>query len=380
MSRLRPFRFVLSALLIFGLVALFGMRLHTTASASPGKLLHPEKITAQSGNLTIFIYHHFGDKRYPTTNVAMEDFVEQMRYLAAHNYHVISLEKAVRLVREKQPILEKTAVITIDDGYKSIYSKAWPVLKTFGFPFTVFLYVEGIEKGYSNYLSWGQIMEMQASGVDFQDHSFSHFRLGDWPKGMSEQQYRQWIKTDLARGGRVLEKKLGRKPRYFAIPYGEYNSIVIEEAKATGYEAIFSQDPGSVGSETDVYCIPREPILGREWATLPHFISVLGRVDLPLAEMTPSISPRRNPSPAVFGARLVHPERYSQSSFGIYVTELGWQQATNDNGFVFIKNMRPLTRRLNRVMISAKENDTGRLAMRAWLLLQSGNVTEQKIP
>ncbi|HIJ89954.1 MAG TPA: polysaccharide deacetylase family protein [Deltaproteobacteria bacterium] len=341
------------------------------ALANPGKAPLAEKITAQSGNLTFFIYHHFGDKRYPTTNVAMADFVAQMRYLADNKYHVIPLAEAVQLVREKRPILEKTAVITIDDGYKSIYSEAWPVLKSFGFPFTVFLYPEGIEKGYSNYLSWKQILEMQAAGVDFQDHSYSHYRLADRPKGMGEPEYRQWIRADLARGLAVLQDRLGRKPRYFAIPYGEYNSIVMEEAKATGYEAIFSQDPGSVSSDTDVFCIPREPILGKEWASLSHFVSVLGRVDLPIAEMTPSIAaPRQNATPPVIGARLLHPERYVQSSFGIYVSELGWQQASNDKGFVSIKNTRPLTRRLNRIMISAREKDTGRLAVRVWLLMQ----------
>ncbi|MBU4118704.1 MAG: polysaccharide deacetylase family protein [Proteobacteria bacterium] len=300
----------------------------------------------------------------------MDGFIAQMRYLADNKYRVISLEEAVRIVREKRPILEKTAVITIDDGYKTIYSEAWPVLKSLGFPFTVFLYAEGIEKGYSNYLTWKQILEMQASGVDFQDHSYSHYRLADWPKGMGEQEYRQWIRADLARGLAVLQERLGRKPRYFAIPYGEYNSIVMDEAKASGYEAIFSQDPGSISSDTSVFCIPREPILGKEWASLPHFVSVLGRVDLPISEMVPSIAPRKNATPPIIGARILHPDRYVQSSFGIYVSELGWQQASYDNGFVSIKNTRPLTRRLNRIMISAREKDTGRLAVRVWLVIQ----------
>lgn len=367
---LRPLRFFLPVGCILVLCALLLTQFSIPASATPERTSPPEKTSVQSGNLTIFIYHHFGDKRYPTTNVAMDSFIAQMRYLADNKYRVISLAEAVRIVRENRPILEKTAVITIDDGYKTIYSKAWPVLKSLDFPFTVFLYAEGIEKGYSNYLSWEQVLEMQAAGVDFQDHSYSHYRLADWPKGMGEQEYRQWIRADLARGKSVLQERLGRKPRYFAIPYGEYNSIVMDEAKSAGYEAIFSQDPGSVSAGTDIFCIPREPILGNEWASLSHFVSVLARVDLPIAEMTPSIAPRQNTTPAVIGARILHPDRYVQSSFGIYVSELGWQQATNDSGFVSIKNNRALTRRLNRIMISAREKDTGRLAARVWLVMQ----------
>lgn len=369
-SGLRLFRFLLATLVLFSLLALFGSRLSSPVSATPGTPGHPGKVTAQTGNLTIFIYHHFGDNRYPTTNVGMADFVAQMRYLAENKYHVIPLGEAVRLVREKQPIPQKSAVITIDDGYKSIYSKAWPVLKSFGFPFTVFLYAEGIEKGYSNYLSWEQILEMQGAGVDFQDHSYSHYRLADWPKGMAAQEYRRWIREDLGHGFKILGERLGRKPRYFAIPYGEYNSIVLEEAKGAGYEAVFSQDPGPVSNDTDIFCIPREPILGKEWASLPHFISILSRADLPISEMVPAVAPHRltTPSP-VIGARLLHPERYDQSSFGIYISEFGWQQASYENGFVFIKNTRPFTRRLNRIMISAREKESGRLAVHVWLVL-----------
>lgn len=366
----RPFRFFVTAGGILVLCFLAWAQCAIFASAAPAKIPPPEKVLAQSGNLTIFIYHHFGDNRYPTTNVAMGNFIAQMRYLADNKYRVISLAEAVRIVREKRPILEKTAVITIDDGYKSIYSQAWPVLKSLGFPFTVFLYAEGIEKGYSNYLTWKQILEMQEAGVDFQDHSYSHYRLADWPKGMDEQEYRRWIRADLACGSAVLQERLGRKPNFFAIPYGEYNSIVMDEAKATGYEAIFSQDPGSVSSDTDVFCIPREPILGKEWAGLAHFASVLSRVDLPITEMTPSIAPRLNGAPQVIGARILHPDRYDQSSFGIYVSELGWQQASFENGFVSVKNSRPFTRRLNRIMISAREKETGRLAVRVWLVMQ----------
>ncbi|MGV1098879.1 polysaccharide deacetylase family protein [Thiovibrio sp. JS02] len=331
----------------------------------------PEKVPQRTGDPTIFIYHHFGDKRYPTTSVSEENFLAQMRYLADNGYRVLSLAEVVHCLKAKIPLPEKTAVITIDDGYRSIYSVAWPILKSFGFPFTVFLYVEGVEKKYSNYLSWEQILEMQAAGVDFQDHSFSHHRMADWPRGVTEKEYRKWVRADLVSSVTILREKLGKRPRFFAIPYGEYNSIVLEEARSLGYDAIFTQDPGSVSADTDPFFIPREPILGKEWATLDHFIKVLNRADLPVANLTPSISPLEKAVPAVFGARVLYPERYDSGSFGIYVSELGWRKATMDSkGFVSMRNDLPLTRRSNRVMISAREKGTNRSAVRFWLLLQ----------
>ena len=125
------------------------------------------------GDATIFIYHHFDDDRYPTTNVSLKNFTEQMAYLADNNYTVMPLTELVDLLLNKKPLPQKVAVITIDDGYKTIYSNAWPVLKKYGFPFTVFLYVEGIERGYKNYLTWEQVKEMQAAGIDFQTRHVS---------------------------------------------------------------------------------------------------------------------------------------------------------------------------------------------------------------
>lgn len=132
--------------------------------------------------VTVLIYHRFGDDRYPTTNVPTARFKEQMEYLKKNNYQVISLQEMVLSIKNRQPLPDRAVVITIDDGYKSVYDVAWPILKSYGYPFTVFLYVKATDKNYKDILSWSEVREMKAAGVDFQDHSYSHHRFGDWPK------------------------------------------------------------------------------------------------------------------------------------------------------------------------------------------------------
>ena len=118
------------------------------------------------GHATILLYHRFGDDRYPTTSVSMEDFERQMLYLKENGYRVVRLKEIVRLVKEGRDIPEKTVAITIDDGYRSTM-KAYEVLKRFGFPFTVFLYMEAVGR-YPDFLTLEQIREMEGSGlVDF---------------------------------------------------------------------------------------------------------------------------------------------------------------------------------------------------------------------
>lgn len=342
------------------------------AAYAPPAFASPEKININHtrGNATILIYHHFDDDRYPTTNVPLKNFQEQMAYLAKNNYTVIPLAELVDMLTEHRSLPEKVTVITIDDGYRTVYSNAWPILKKYGFPFTVFLYVEGMERGYRNYLSWEQIKEMRAAGVDFQDHGFSHHHLADKPTGMNESEYGAWIRNDLAKGANILTVNLGKKPRFLAIPYGEYNRTVIKEAKKVGYDAIFTQDAGSVSNDTDLFMIPREPILGQDWITIKHFENVLKRADLPVSDMEPPIEPLADLTVPRFGARITYPDRYIKDSFGIYVSELGWKKARFEKNFVSIDNTSPLTRKQNRVMISAREKDTGRTAVRFWLLIK----------
>ncbi|MBU0731006.1 MAG: polysaccharide deacetylase family protein [Proteobacteria bacterium] len=319
---------------------------------------------------TVLIYHRFGESEYPTTNVSVDRFREQMSFLKENGYKVISLETLASTLAAGKKIPDKSVVITIDDGYLSTYTQAWPILKSFGYPFTVFIYVKAVDRKYRNFITWDQIREMKRAGVDFQEHSYSHNRMADRPSEMNDRQYRNWIRDDLVRSAKIMENELGEKPRYFAIPYGEYNSFVIDEAKKVGYQAIMSQDPGSVSKNTDVFLIPREPILGKDWSGIDHFSKILNRVDLPVADIYPDIVPRQSQSPEKFSARILYPEKYMPGTYGVYVSELGWQQGELQGNVLSVPNHSPLQRRLNRVIVSAREKDTGRMAIRTWLLIQ----------
>ncbi len=332
--------------------------------------LPPPLYAAPKGpGVTVLIYHRFGEEKYPTTNVSEERFREQLAYLMMNNYQVISLLDLVSALEHHTPLPEKAVVITIDDAYRSVYEVAWPILRSFGYPFTVFPYVQGVEEKYRGYMTWEEIRELKEAGVDFQDHSYSHFRLAEPPKGLDDAEYRNWIKKDLQKGFDVLTKRLGEKPKFFAIPYGEYNTTVLEEAKGIGYEAIMSQDPGSISPETDIMLIPREPILGNDWSTMAHFEEVLERTDMPVTVMEPPPSSGQEKVIRRFGASLLYPERYKQETLGIYVTGLGWHKAKIDGNFVYFDNDRPLPQPISRVSVSGREKESGRLAFRTWMVV-----------
>lgn len=318
---------------------------------------------------TVLIYHRFGEDKYPSTNIGVERFREQLEYLKTNDYKVISLEQLVHYLSEGTELPEKSVVITIDDGYRSVYDNAWPLLRTYGYPFTVFLYAKATENKHWNYLTWDQVKEMAAGGVDFQNHGFSHNHMAFKPSGMNMNEYRAWIKADLEVSTGILSEKLEEKPVFFAVPYGEYNKTLLNEIRSFGYKAILLQDPGSVSSHTDPFAIPREPILGTDWSTIDHFQAVLERVDLPITGEIPVAGQLSIAEPERFGAQLLYPERYIPGTLGIYVSEWGWQKAEIEGSFASIPNSRLLSRKINRVALSGREKKSGRTAIRYWMLV-----------
>jgi peptidoglycan/xylan/chitin deacetylase (PgdA/CDA1 family) len=319
--------------------------------------------------VTVLIYHRFGENKYPSTNIALDRFSEQLDFLRNNNYQVIPLEQLVHSLEGKSKLPERAVVITIDDGYRSVYTDAWPALKQYGYPFTVFVYAKATENKHWNYMTWNQIKEMKAAGVDFQNHGFAHDHMAFKPPEMNMDEYKAWMRADLAVSTRILSEELNERPRFFALPYGEYNKTVLDEIRSFGYEAIFLQDPGSVSKETDPFAIPREPILGNEWATMQHFQKVLERVNLPISGEIPASGQLLDKAPNLFGAKLLYPDRYIPGTLGIYVSELGWQRATLEGDFVKISNSSILNRRINRVVISGREKESGRTAIRYWMVV-----------
>jgi peptidoglycan/xylan/chitin deacetylase (PgdA/CDA1 family) len=319
-------------------------------------------------NVTVLIYHKFGEDQYPTTNVSLLKFARQMAYLRDNGYQVLPLAQMAGMLARKDVLPERAVVITIDDGYESVYSGAWPILKKYGYPFTVFLYAKAVEKKYRDFLTWPQIDEMRAAGVDFQDHGYSHYRMGRKPAGLTKAGYADWIYADLKKSRAILTRHLGYRPDFLALPYGEYNSVVSAQCNKIGYKAVFSQDPGSVSSDTG-YIIPREPILGYDWSTLEHFKSVLERDDLPLTDLRPDTEPFTGKADQ-FCATIMYQERYDMRTLRVFVSELGWQSATNVDGKrLCLSNDKELMRRTNRVAISVREKNKHRQSIRFWLLI-----------
>jgi peptidoglycan/xylan/chitin deacetylase (PgdA/CDA1 family) len=176
-------------------------------------------------------------------------------------------------------------VITIDDGWRSTYTEAFPELQKRKFPFTVFIYPNIIGKT-ANALTWDQIREMADAGVDIQSHSLSHpFLTRRRHRSKTEQAYSEWLWRELAQSRKILEKETGRKVQFLAYPYGDYDDRVAAASAKAGYTAALTCDFGRVKKGSDPLRMKRFVIDDR--MDFAAFRKYLGATPMQLAELTP---------------------------------------------------------------------------------------------
>jgi peptidoglycan/xylan/chitin deacetylase (PgdA/CDA1 family) len=210
----------------------------------------------------ILCYHRFGMKT-SKLNVTPAAFEQQMDWLARNGYTVITFARLARFLDGKEAIPAKSVVITIDDGYRSSYEIAYPILKKFGFPATVFLYTDFV--GASDAMTWAQMKEMTASGlVTIQPHSKSHANLTQKLPNESDARYRERIRREVDAPVAVIKERLSEASYTFAYPYGDVNELVVELLVKDSVSQGVTVTPGGNPFYAYPYMLRRSMIFGNE--------------------------------------------------------------------------------------------------------------------
>jgi peptidoglycan/xylan/chitin deacetylase (PgdA/CDA1 family) len=194
----------------------------------------------QNAQVVIFGYHRFVNSvKHPDTEITPAAFEAQMKELQDKGIPVIGMQDFLAWKRGEKAIPARGVIVTFDDGWKSQYDVAWPILKKYGYPLTMFIYTEGVRGGHyggGEAVSWEQLAEMRDAGVDIQAHSETHPDLRKpydkiAKKKLAPPEYEQWLGNEIGRSKRTLEEKLGIRVNCFAVPYGNINDRVREVAK-----------------------------------------------------------------------------------------------------------------------------------------------------
>lgn len=212
------------------------------------------------GYIPILAYHKI-DHRFElggTWNTPGQ-FQRQMEYIKSKGIIPVTLSQALELMKNGRTKNEKYVCLTFDDAYEGLYHHAWPILKKFGYPATIFVVTDFVGRNNEwdvnwggrkfKHLGWEQIAEMSEAGIEFGSHTRSHRDL----RFLNEEQ----MMDELAGSREILEEKLGKKIQTISYPFGRYNKKVVESASSCGYLCACSLVPKMKNNQIDYMALRR---------------------------------------------------------------------------------------------------------------------------
>ncbi|MFK7851977.1 MAG: polysaccharide deacetylase family protein [Akkermansiaceae bacterium] len=214
--------------------------------------------------VSVLGYHDFSEtERETAMRIRTSKFKEQMEQLRELGIEVISMEDFVAWKKGEKEIPKRSVVITIDDGWKSVYTDAFPILKALGYPFTIYLYKNYVDGG-GKALTTPMIKEMLANGATIGSHSSTHPFPQEVKKARKagETVYDKLLDIEMRDSKKFLEKKFGGSVKTYAYPGGYFTEEMLGKADEVGYTHLFTVQPGKVKREVANNILPRYIILG----------------------------------------------------------------------------------------------------------------------
>jgi len=235
--------------------------------------------TAKDSSAVVLLYHRFGEDKYPSTNIRVEQFRNQISQLKSGGYHFMALSTAVDALKNHEKFPSRTIIITIDDAYRSFADTGWPLLKAAGIPATLFVSTDPVDQNNSNYMTWNDIRALEQDGVEIGHHTASHLHMV--AAGLEASL------SDIRRASARFEAELGSVPKIFAYPYGEYSSELAAMVQGEGFEAAFAQYSGPVAPWQNQFALPRFPVNER-YGDMTRFKLVSQTMALPIGDLIPT--------------------------------------------------------------------------------------------
>lgn len=325
--------------------------------------------------IPILCYHRFENTSSNTYVITPEAFEEQMEYLRENGFHLISLkEVADYLSGSRDSLPEKPTVITIDDGWKSGYTEAVPVLKEKGFRATFFVYTDFVSSC-QNSLTWEDLGALMQDGFEVGSHSKSHPHFLTWRKELDRQEYRTRVREELEDSREVLEKKLNTSVALFSYPYGIYDSYLEDEIRECGYEVAVTVNPCPNSKDSNALRLSRFTIL-QEY-TLDDFARIVASRMLLTEREMPEDSARIEAQRPLISARITD-EGIDTSSLrmrlGETVLPATFDPETRELSYQITKDLKETA---HIVSISARERATEKLTLASWLFIVDSQASKQ---
>ncbi len=224
---------------------------------------HPV-VPREQTRVAVLCYHDFSNTR-PVTEMCLRtaEFCQQMQYIKDAGLTVITMQDFREWLLGERCLPERCVLITIDDGWRSVYTEAFPVLKAYGYPFTLYLYTDFISgKGLS--MTPEMIREMIACGATVGCHSATHLYPSKWKSLEPEsEEFAALLKQEFTDSVSRLQQEFGNCSSY-CYPGGFHMPAMLETLRQDGVDTAFTVVERKVTTLEDPLLIHRYVVFGTD--------------------------------------------------------------------------------------------------------------------
>jgi peptidoglycan/xylan/chitin deacetylase (PgdA/CDA1 family) len=235
-------KIIIPALVIIITITVIVVLVKNHAQANPENSIETTKTVTTTPNpnwkpsdiskIPILTYHSFGpkpDKKETAMQlhyrVTAETFETQMKNLIAKGYHPVTFDDVVQNQVNGKPLPEHAIVLTFDDGWKTQYEYAVPILEKYHLTGTFFIITNSIGAG--AYMSLDELKDLHAKGFEVASHTETHPKLPTLDDAKLIQ--------EITGSKKILEDKLGISITTMAYPYYAHDARVMKTVQDTGY-------------------------------------------------------------------------------------------------------------------------------------------------
>ncbi len=237
-------------------------------------------------SFVVLCYHRFvlkpderDDWAQAEYQMPVEEFKWQMQYLKDNGFTPISEGQLMDFWFRGKPLPPKPVLITFDDGFRTIYRDAFPIMKSYGYPSIFFIYTKFVENGEAalkrranskrkhtvklgvEALKIEDILTMQDFGMVVESHTANHLNLGLVEEKTPPMDYQKLLEFELSEPLTFVQSNFKRKPELIAYPYGVYDPTILKSTREEGYKLAFTVNPGPNDRTIDPLKLKRELVL-----------------------------------------------------------------------------------------------------------------------
>jgi peptidoglycan/xylan/chitin deacetylase (PgdA/CDA1 family) len=225
----------------------------------PTTRARPKPLANHSAPIPILMYHVLESPKpgapYPELYVRSADFAGQVRWLATHGYHAVTLRQAYDYWHAGKPLPARPVVLSFDDGYRSVYTVGLPTLRRYGWVGVLNLAVEHEWTDLPPRFIW----KLVAAGWELDSHTLTHVDVTRVDRA-------QLVK-EIAGSRTFLRRQYHQPIAFFCYPAGKYDDAAIAEVRKAGYLAATTTNYGAAGPKQGYFTLDRVRIDGSDGVT-----------------------------------------------------------------------------------------------------------------